>query len=204
MSETELTPYQILRSIDVSEHIEKKGKLNYLSWVWATDYIKMLYPKSYYIIHKTADGVPYWTDGMTAWVNVEYHLIDEDGKDWVEKEPAFPIMDYKSNSIILNKITSTHVNTAHKRAIVKCIAKHGLGFYIYAGEDLPFDAEKPEEEDTRISAQDVSTIQSLYTKEELTEMLKRLKKKNIAQLSQEEVKKMIDARSVFNDKTATF
>lgn len=203
MSETKLTPYQILRSIDVSEHIEKKGKLNYLSWVWATDYIKMLYPKSYYIIHKTADGVPYWTDGMTAWVNVEYHLIDEDGKDWVEKEPAFPIMDYKNDSIRLEKITSMNVNTAHQRAIVKCIAKQGLGFYIYAGEDLPFDKEKPEE-DTRISAQDVSTIQSLYTKEELTEMLKRLKKKNIAQLSQEEVKKMIDARSGINDKTATF
>lgn len=141
MAEKVKSPYETLRLIDVGEHIEKKGKegrkLSYLSWTWAMDTVKSIYPKSFARMNKTENGMSYYTDGNTCWVDVEYHLIDHDGTEYVEREPCFPIMDYANKSIKLENLTSFDVNTAYQRAVTKCIARHGLGLYIYAGEDLP-------------------------------------------------------------------
>lgn len=131
------SPYEILRKINVQDHIEKKGNLSYLSWTWAMDEVKKLYPKSFAKMNKTDTGMSYFTDGMTCWIDVEYHLIDEEGTEYVEREPCYPIMDYKNKSIPADKVTSFDVNTAYQRGVTKCIARHGLGLYIYAGEDLP-------------------------------------------------------------------
>ena len=48
-----------------------------------------------------------------------------------------PVMDYRNNSILLDKITSVDVNKTIQRSLTKAIARHGLGLYVYAGEDLP-------------------------------------------------------------------
>ena len=55
-------------------------------------------------------------------------------------------MDFRNNSIPLEKITSFEVNKAIKRCVTKNIALHGLGLYIYAGEDLPEGIEAPKKE----------------------------------------------------------
>lgn len=48
-----------------------------------------------------------------------------------------PVMDFKNRSIPLEQITSFDVNKAIQRSLTKAVARHGLGLYIYAGEDLP-------------------------------------------------------------------
>ena len=53
-------------------------------------------------------------------------------------------MDFKNKSIKLEQITSFDVNKAIQRSLTKAVARHGLGLYIYAGEDLPEDAEPKE------------------------------------------------------------
>ena len=46
-------------------------------------------------------------------------------------------MDNRNNSIPADKVTSMDVNKAIQRSLTKAAARHGLGLYIYAGEDLP-------------------------------------------------------------------
>jgi hypothetical protein len=44
-------------------------------------------------------------------------------------------MDYRNNSIPMEKITSMDVNTAIQRSTAKAIAMHGLGLSLWIGED---------------------------------------------------------------------
>lgn len=124
-----------LNKVNVSEHIEKKGKLSYLSWVYAWGEIKKRYQNANYIVYENTlpNGyvVNYFTDGRTAYVKVGVIVKD------IEHTEMLPIMDNYNKSIPLEKITSFDVNTSIQRALTKAIARHGLGLYIYAGEDLP-------------------------------------------------------------------
>jgi len=47
-----------------------------------------------------------------------------------------PIMDYRNQSIKIDKVTSMDVNTAIQRSTAKAIAMHGLGLSLWIGEDL--------------------------------------------------------------------
>ena len=123
--------FEVLNSIDVNSKTEKKGGLTYLSWSWAWAEIKKKHPTANYKVYENADGWNYHTDGRTAWVKVSV-TIDE-----VEHLEYLPVMDFKNKSIPVNAITSFEVNKAIQRAITKACARHGLGLYIYAGEDLP-------------------------------------------------------------------
>ena len=94
-----------------------------------------IYPKSSVRIERNPDGRFWFDDGRTGWVEVAVTVTD--GAETVERSELFPIMDYKNNSIPAEKITSFNANTAIQRATTKAIARHGLGLYVYAGEDLP-------------------------------------------------------------------
>lgn len=139
--------YETLREVNVNEHTEKKGNLTYLSWVWALDQLYLHYPGAEVEVHKNPDGWPYWTDGRTCWVDVEVKIPTMASTFMSRREYAYPIMNYQNKSIPLEKVTSFDVNTSIQRAITRCIARFGLGFYIYAGEDLP-----PEENAERAAA----------------------------------------------------
>lgn len=139
--------YETLREINVNEHTEKKGNLTYLSWVWALDQLYLHYPGAEVEVHKNPDGWPYWTDGRTCWVDVEVKIPTMASTFISRREFAYPVMNYQNKSIPLDKVTSFDVNTSIQRAITRCIARFGLGFYIYAGEDLP-----PEENAERAAA----------------------------------------------------
>lgn len=123
-----------LNSIDVSERVEKKGKLSYLSWAWAWAELKKRHPDATSTVYEN-NGLNYFHDGKTAWVKVG---VTVNGIEHIE---YLPVMDNYHNSIQLEKITSFQVNTAIQRGITKAIARHGLGLYIYAGEDLPNNGE---------------------------------------------------------------
>lgn len=123
--------FQTLFEINVNKQIEKKNGLNYLSWAYAWSEVKKLYPNANYKIYETVEGCIYHTDGRTCWVKTGVII---EGLEHIE---YLPIMDYKNKSITLENITSFDVNKAIQRSLTKALARHGLGLYIYAGEDLP-------------------------------------------------------------------
>lgn len=140
-----------LAAVNCNEHIEKKNngkvELSYLSWAWAWHYIKSRYPNAFYTIYERQDGVPYWTDGRTAWVKTGVTI---EGMEHIE---YLPIMDYRNLSIPLEKITSMDMNKAIQRSLTKAAARHGLGLYIYAGEDIPLSEAEAKELEKEQAAQ---------------------------------------------------
>lgn len=140
--------FSVLNAVNVNEHTEKKNGLTYLSWAWAWQEVKKRFPDAQYTIYERPDGVNYWTDGRTCWVKTG---ITIGGLEHIEE---LPVMDYKNAAIPLERVTSTDVNKAIQRSLTKACARHGLGLYIYAGEDLP-DGEKPEPQE-RPSTQDAA------------------------------------------------
>lgn len=140
---TKKSVFQVLNSIDVTPHVEKKNNLTYLSWAWAWTEIKKNYPDANYTIYEreTQYGpVNYFTDGKTCWVKTGVTI---DGMEHIEE---LPVMDFRNRAIPLENITSFDVNKSIQRSLTKACARHGLGLYIYAGEDLP---EEKKEENTR-------------------------------------------------------
>lgn len=128
--------FETLNAINVNGKTEKKNGLTYLSWAWAWQEVKKVDPDANYTIYENTDGWNYHTDGKTAWVKTG---VTVGGIEHIE---YLPIMDYKNKSIPLDLITSFDVNKAIQRSLTKACARHGLGLYIYAGEDLP-EAEAP-------------------------------------------------------------
>ena len=135
--ESNKSVFEVLNAIDVNGHTEKKNGLTYLSWAWAWAEIKKRYPGAFYTIYENKDGLLYHTDGRTAWVKTGVTI---EGLEHIE---YLPVMDYNNKSIPLERITSFDVNKAIQRSLTKACARHGLGLYIYAGEDLPEGAEEP-------------------------------------------------------------
>lgn len=134
--------FEQLNGINVNDHVEKKNTLSYLSWPYAWAELKKLHPTATYTIYENDQGWNYHTDGRTAWVKTGV-TVDVDGTI-VEHIEELPVMDYKNRSIPLEQITSFDVNKAIQRSLTKAVARHGLGLYIYAGEDLP-EAERPDD-----------------------------------------------------------
>lgn len=130
--------FQVLNAIDVNDKVEVidngKRKLTYLSWAWAWTRVKDNYPDANFMIYEreTEYGpVNYFTDGRTCWVKTGVTI---NGQEHIEE---LPVMDNRFNSIPLENLKSTDVNKAIQRSLTKAAARHGLGLYIYAGEDLP-------------------------------------------------------------------
>lgn len=130
--------FATLNAVNVNEHTEKKNGLTYLSWAWAWAEIKKAYPNAFYTIYENERGWNYFTDGRTCWVKTGV-TIDE-----LEYIEYLPVMDFKNKSISVDSVTSTDVNKSIQRSLTKACARHGLGLYIYAGEDLP-ETEKAEQ-----------------------------------------------------------
>ncbi len=130
--------FSTLNAINANEHVEKKGNLSYLSWAWCWKLVKSHYPTASYTIYESPDGWNYFTDGRSCWVKVGVTI---EGLEHIE---YLPIMDARNQSIPFDAIRSTDVNKSIQRALTKACARHGLGLYIYAGEDLPDPTEKAE------------------------------------------------------------
>lgn len=150
-----------LYAVNVNEKVEKKNGLSYVSWPYAWAEVKKRHPLATFTIYEreTEYGpVNYFTDGRTCWVKTGVTL---DGLEHIEE---LPVMDYRNQSIMLDKVTSMDVNKAIQRSLTKACARHGLGLYIYAGEDLP------EEEAEAKRAEDAP-----QTKEEMRKEIEKAK-----------------------------
>ena len=138
-----------LYAVNVNGHTEKKNNLNYLSWAWAWGEIKKRHPDATYTVYENADGWNYHTDGRTCWVKTG---VTVNGIEHIE---YLPVMDYKNKSIPVENVTSFDVNKAIQRSLTKACARHGLGLYIYAGEDLP-EEEAAERQDASRNAKNIA------------------------------------------------
>ena len=138
-----------LYAANVNGHTEKKNNLTYLSWAWAWGEIKKRHPDATYTVYENADGWNYHTDGRTCWVKTG---VTVNGIEHIE---YLPVMDYKNKSISIENVTSFDVNKAIQRSLTKACARHGLGLYIYAGEDLP-EEEAAEKQDASRNAKNIA------------------------------------------------
>lgn len=156
-----------LNKIDVNDKIEKKNGLSYLSWAYAWGELKKRYPEATYTIYENAQGFNYHTDGRTAWVKTG---VTVEGIEHIE---YLPVMDYRNNSIPVDKLTSFDVNKAIQRSLTKAVARHGLGLYIYAGEDLPSDDKQAPSETKVKTTSKAASKQKIISTEEV-EIRKKL------------------------------
>lgn len=163
-----------LSAINVNEHVQKKGNLSYLSWTWAWSTLMSKYPESYYFFddRKQDDGS----------VMVEVVLTIHEGEESVSRSMWLPVMDHR-NKAIINPDTRA-VSDTRMRCLVKCLAMFGLGFYIYAGEDIPT-AEKEAQSQPIDKAQAQRLNEMLdYTESDVQKFLNFYKIDSVSELPQ--------------------
>ena len=182
-----------LNKIDVNDKTEKKGNLTYLSWAWAWGELKKRHPDATYTIYENEDGLFYHHDGRTAWVKTG---VTVKGIEHIE---YLPVMDYKNNSITIDRITSTDVNKTIQRSLTKAVARHGLGLYIYAGEDLPDgnEAEVEKIKGTKIGAAKVKALKSKIDADgiDTDKLLTLYKVKSLSDLNEEQLSQIVNSWS---------
>lgn len=170
------TVFDLLNSVDVSEKIKDKNGLTYLSWASAWAEVKKKFPDATYVIKPQImdefhNERPWHDDGKTGWVEVGVTI---NGMEIVE---VLAIMNYKNQAISVENITSVDANKAIKRCLVKACALHGLGLYIYEGEDLPEEATKTIELKEKIKALVTKKVAlSDKAKEKVAELCKAAEK----------------------------
>lgn len=125
---TALHPFAKLYGINVNEYVEKKGGFSYLSWPYAVAQLRLADPKATWEV-KRFDGLPYLATDAGVFVEVAVTYAG------VTLSQIHPVLDGRNRPIMAP--TSFEINTSIQRCLVKAIALHGLGLYVYAGEDLP-------------------------------------------------------------------
>ena len=190
-----------LYAVNVNGHTEKKNNLTYLSWAWAWGEIKKRHPDATYTVYENADGWNYHTDGRTCWVKTG---VTVNGIEHIE---YLPVMDYKNKSISIENVTSFDVNKAIQRSLTKACARHGLGLYIYAGEDLP-EEEAAEKQDASRNAKNTAAnniisglakVRGKSDGEILNALMRRISKPEGTTIESLEYDDLMDAIKILND-----
>ena len=176
-----MSVFETLNNINVNGHTELKGKLTYLSWAWAWAEVKKAYPDAFYTIYENASGLFYHTDGKTCWVKTGVTI---DGLEHIE---YLPVMNNTNRSIPIESVTSTDVNRAIQRSLTKACARHGLGLYIYAGEDLP-ESEMPE--DMRPTKSEPTKAEQAADSKKADEINDKFAPEKIEKASEDQVKEI--------------
>ena len=147
-----------LLKTNVNDHTEKKANLTYLSWAWAWAEALKADPKATVKVEMFGDKCFMDING-TAMVWVTVTMFEK------PMTCQLPVMDHRNKAIV--NPDAFQVNTAIMRCMTKALSLHGLGLYIYAGEDLP-DGAEPEstiEPDTMTDL--FAAIESASTQDEL-------------------------------------
>lgn len=176
-----------LNKINVSDKTEKKNGLTYLSWAYAWGELKKNHPDATYTVYENSQGWNYHTDGKTAWVKTG---VTVNGIEHIE---YLPVMDFKNKSIPLENITSFEVNKTIQRSLTKAVARHGVGLYIYAGEDLPDEADGKTEpkKDKPLTQEELLFLSRCYTGENLTRLLEHQKINDISEIDPKTARNLI-------------
>ena len=118
-----------LAAINVQKHVEKKNGMSYLSWAYAVDQILRIDPLAYWTYGEPVK----WGDTVMLFCTVTAF-----GKPMTAQ---LPVMDHRNKAI--PNPDAFQINVTMQRCLTKAIALHGLGLYLYAGEDLPISDEDP-------------------------------------------------------------
>lgn len=147
--------------LDITKHIEKKGKFNYLSWPFAVQELRKLDPKATWEVRhfsKELDRQPYMKTDCGYFVEVLVTM-----GEGLQSQQIHPVLDNRNQPI--SKPTSFQINTSIQRCLVKAIAlASGIGLHIYAGEDLPPGEEEPQRnwiEEIKTTS-NIDELKSLY------------------------------------------
>ncbi len=125
---TENNYFAELAKINVNEHIERKGQFSYLSWPFAVSQLRQFDATATWTVQRF-DGLPYLTTDNGTFVEVAVTVRG------ITLSQIHPVLDSRNRPIAIP--SAFDINTSIQRCLVKAIALHGLGLYIYAGEDLP-------------------------------------------------------------------
>lgn len=129
-----MNTFQKLAEMNVNDHVEKKGRFSYLSWPWAVKQLRLACPTASWEVIRF-NGLPYLRSELGYFVEVAVTV------DGVTLSQVHPVLD--NNNRPIKSPDAFHINTSIQRCLVKAIALHGLGLYIYAGEDLPEEEKAP-------------------------------------------------------------
>ena len=127
-----------LSKIDVNKHVEKKGQFSYLSWPFAVSQLRQFDPTATWRVERF-DGLPYLMTDLGVFVEVAVCVKG------IALSQIHPVLDSKNRPILAPN--SFDINTSIQRCLVKAIALHGLGLYLYSGEDLPLAGDEPKADD---------------------------------------------------------
>lgn len=134
-----------LYNIDVHGKIKQKNGLNYVPWAAAWAELKKIHPDADYDIAGQTFNTTETIDGKTKTTSYIRKWFDDGKSGWVEVTVTvgdvahtviLPIMDLRNKSIPANNITVLEANKAIMRALTKACAMHGMGLYVYEGEEL--------------------------------------------------------------------
>jgi hypothetical protein len=120
--------FQQLSNINVNEHVARKGEFSYLSWAYAVKELRSFDPEATWEI-KRVEGLPYLKTNVGYFVEIAVTV------QGITLSQIHPVLDSKNRPLL--DPTAFDVNTSIQRCLVKAIALHGLGLYLYQGEDLP-------------------------------------------------------------------
>lgn len=179
-----MNKYLELRSIDVSDKVEKKNGLSYLSWAWSVDTLLQ------------NDPAATWTYGQPVMFGetvMVFCTVTAFGKSMTAQ---LPVMDYRNKAI--PNPDAFAVNTAMQRCLAKAIALHGLGLKLYVGEDLWDDVE----EDS-VAEADISEIMAQKDPAELKVAFAKLYKKHQSKPSLKAITNAYNEMKVQLNETST-
>ena len=117
-----------LNQINVSQHIERKGNFAYLSWPYAVAQLRQADPTATWEVRRF-DGLPFLKTDCGFFVEVEVTV------NGVRLSQIHPVLDARNKPI--EAPNAFEINSSIQRCLVKAIALHGLGLYVFAGEDFP-------------------------------------------------------------------
>ena len=125
--------FDLLNEVNVNEYTQKKGNFTYLSWAWAVRELLKVDPEATWEVHEyeNVDGTlsPYMLTEVGYFVKVTVWV------GGIARSQTHPVLDNRNQTIEIPN--AFQINTSIQRCLAKAIALHGLGLYIYAGEDLP-------------------------------------------------------------------
>ncbi|WP_262316433.1 DUF1071 domain-containing protein [Lacticaseibacillus parakribbianus] len=159
---TKPSQFEMLSHLNVSDHIQKvetkSAKLSYLSWVWGWSEMKKADPaatREYTMFDEvgpngelTGRKVPYLITPQGALVECTVTI------NGISETESLPVMDFKNAAVL--RPDMMQINKTRQRAFVKALALHGIGLYIYAGEDFP--SQEADESATANAAADARNI----------------------------------------------
>jgi hypothetical protein len=210
----EIYNYKEMSKLDFKDKVSKKMGFNYISWADAWDQLKLQHPTASRKVYETEGGRPYFDDGRTCWVKVSVTVCGD------EEIEYYPILNHKNQSIALGEVTSLDVSNAIQRGMTKAIARHGLGLYVYRGEDLPTididvddalsaakgvktPATSTQDDFNKIQSKVISEITALYNHKECAQLVSDYCKaqigKKVTQTTIEDYGKLLAADAYFSN-----